>query len=873
MDPSRHRPATHRVDLHVRSLASNGPDGATPDAWSLPESCSHPRVLLDLLRERGMSLATLTDRDSLDGVRRLRDLADGREVFLSAQLTARFPDDGVQLPVTVLNLDEALFAELMALRRNVREFAARVHELGHPARGAHRVAAFVPDLLANRRNRSYGQRGALSIAHIEQALLLFEAFEVHSGARPVRHNALARQLVTALDPARIEELADRHGLLPLGTEPWRKALVGGSSDHTGLHAGRAWTTFPQLRTSTELPLSQQLVSAIHDRATDTGGQHGSAVSMAHAKAHLLLEMNRATGSDGPQIGPRVRLGRPAEALLRLALEPATLRRGEKLVFKSAALLQRLTRGHVPGIGPNAGRMDRALASEALTLLADKAFRRELDALTDGDERTWRLVGTLVDRLFARMLRRLTASRRRNPAALLHEVVGLSTSGLLLTAPYAISFVRQGADARLLRDVRERFDLQAEDRLALVTDTFFDVNGVARTIRRMIGEARRRGIPFTVVTALSAEEQAEHLQDPEVREWLTTGSLQVFTSPGNLDLPEYDGLKIRFVPILELLRFLADGGFTRMQISTPGTVGLTGLLAAKTLQIETSSTYHTSFPEYVGKYTGDLTLEELTWRFMLQVYDAVDEVVVPSRFVGNQLRERGLRNQRMLVLDRWVDTARFDPRLRSPEYWTRRGVPDAERVVKFVYVGRVGLEKNLQLVAEAYRGLRAERGDCHLIVIGDGPYRATMERELADLPTTFTGFLGGEELSRAIASADVKLFPSATDTWGNAPLEAQASGLPVIVSDQGGPQELMEPDVTGFRIPVHESGPLLDAMRRLMEPSLRTTMGAAARRFAEAGRVDAPFSAILDPTSLRPHVARPTLPTHRSATRVAAPTAC
>jgi hypothetical protein len=108
------------------------------------------------------------------------------------------------------------------------------------------------------------------------------------------------------------------------------------------------------------------------------------------------------------------------------------------------------------------------------------------------------------------------------------------------------------------------------------------------------------------------------------------------------------------PFLDLLKFLQESGFTKMQISTPGTIGLAGLLAAKLLQIETSSTYHTSFPEYVENYTRDISLEALTWKYMILFYHSVDEVVVPSKFIARLLHERGLRNRKLLILDRWVD---------------------------------------------------------------------------------------------------------------------------------------------------------------------------------------------------------------------------
>jgi glycosyltransferase involved in cell wall biosynthesis len=318
----------------------------------------------------------------------------------------------------------------------------------------------------------------------------------------------------------------------------------------------------------------------------------------------------------------------------------------------------------------------------------------------------------------------------------------------------------------------------------------------------------------------------------------------------LDFPEYDGLQIRFPPLLELLKYVQEQGFTKMQISTPGTVGLAGLLVAKTLQIETAATYHTNIPEYVENYTRDVSLEALAWKYMMLFYHAMDEVIVPSRATGKLLHKRGLRRRKILLLDRWVDIYRFHPRFRTSGYWKSYGIHDEDTVVKFIYIGRIGVEKNLQLIASAYRQLCQTRLDVHLIIVGEGPYRHEFEKSMAGLPVTFTGVLKGTELSRAIASADVKLFPSTTDTWGNAPLEAQASGLPVIVSDSGGPPELMVDGITGFKIQGRDIQGLYDAMVTLMDAPTRVRMGQMARSFAEINKVEEPFTAILDSEAYR-----------------------
>ena len=163
------------------------------------------------------------------------------------------------------------------------------------------------------------------------------------------------------------------------------------------------------------------------------------------------------------------------------------------------------------------------------------------------------------------------------------------------------------------------------------------------------------------------------------------------------------------------------------------------------------------------------------------------------------------------------------------------------------MGRVSREKSLELLAEAFRALVDDGADVSLAVIGDGPYRGEMEQALSGYPALFTGYLQGEELQRAYASADLFVFPSATDTFGNVVLEAQASGLPVIVSDAGGPRELMIDGETGSVFPAGDKGEFLATLRRLtVERSKLPLMGKKARIFTlEKGPVAADtYSTIL-----------------------------
>ena len=149
----------------------------------------------------------------------------------------------------------------------------------------------------------------------------------------------------------------------------------------------------------------------------------------------------------------------------------------------------------------------------------------------------------------------------------------------------------------------------------------------------------------------------------------------------------------------------------------------------------------------------------------------------------------------------------------------------------LFVGRVSREKDLDWLATGYRKLRARRDDVHLVIVGDGPHRADLEQML-DGSASFTGFLQGQELARTIASSDLFLFPSTTDTLGRAVLEAQACGIPAVVRDAGGARECLQPGVSGVVVPVGDDEGYWAAVETLIDDKqARGRMSQAAREFA------------------------------------------
>jgi glycosyltransferase involved in cell wall biosynthesis len=827
-----------RVDLHIHSCASNVTDYYTANLLAIPESYPDPVETYHELKLQGMTLVTLTDHNTIDGVKELLD-AGLPGVFVSAEMTATFPEDGCNIHVNVANVSEQQFAEVNRLRGNVFEMVAYLDEqIANESAAPNRVAYWMNHPLMSTQNRPYGREGALAAEHIEKALLLFNIIEVRNGSRTRSLNEFTHRLVSSLDRDTIERLANRHGLAPKGETPWLKAIVAGSDDHGGINRGRTWTEFDVLRERPATP--NDLVDSIRARRTRPGGAHGGPITLAHAMLKLLYVGSRARSR--PKGQRTFSLGGPTQSLLRFVFDSCSLSVREKAAFKLGLVVNRVLDRVVPGRTAQ-GTFEEVLTGQTRALLADSTFREALSREARTDDRIFLVVSTLVNRVFQRYVARLASGDPSNVVNAIKDVVALASSNVFASLPYLVSFMAHSSDRLLVRDVSRRFHLDQGARLVLVTDTFFEVNGVAGTIKKMIAEAERRGIDLTVVTCLDEHEREELCRPAEVRRLVESGRLVILSSIATMDLPQYEGLKIRIPSLIELLRFLQEGGFSKMQVSTPGTVGLAGLVAAKLLQMETSSTYHTSFPEYVENYTRDVSLEALAWNYMIAFYHSVDEVIVPSKFIATLLHARGLRKRKLLILDRWVDTERFHPKRRLESYWRAWGVPD--KSVKLLYVGRLGVEKGLEVAADAFRALLATHPNARLVIVGDGPYRHELERRLAGTPATFTGLLQGEELAHAFASADAMIFPSTTDTWGNVVLEAQASGLPVVVTDKGGPHELIINGVTGLMVKGHDPAALGAALRTLMDKATRLRMGRAAREFTVANRVDEPYSAILD----------------------------
>lgn len=361
------------------------------------------------------------------------------------------------------------------------------------------------------------------------------------------------------------------------------------------------------------------------------------------------------------------------------------------------------------------------------------------------------------------------------------------------------------------------------RLALFTDTYApQVNGVSRTLERLV-QAVEAGGGVVRVETVEDPEATPHARE---RRW----SSSPFWA--------YPQLRMSVPKRAAVLRGLRAFRPTLVHAATPFGVGLAGRRAARTLGVPLVTSYHTSFSEYLRHYKLS-ALDAVAWPFLRWFHNAGARTFAPSRMVAADLVARDFRNVR--VWGRGVDPLRFHPRFRSDVMRAAMGA--GERDIVVAYVGRLAPEKGIHVALDGLRQVMAASGDCVRIAIaGDGPDEARC-RAMAPRGTWFAGALRGQALSQFYASADLFVFPSTTETFGNVVLEAMASGLPVIGPDVGATLELANAD-TAQLFRGGDAASLAEAVHRLVgDASRRAQLRRAGLDVAAARTWDAIWVAL------------------------------
>lgn len=337
------------------------------------------------------------------------------------------------------------------------------------------------------------------------------------------------------------------------------------------------------------------------------------------------------------------------------------------------------------------------------------------------------------------------------------------------------------------------------RVSLVTETFPpEINGVAMTLGRLVEGLQARDHQVQLIRPRQGLET-----NPE-----SVDNLEQVLRPG-FPIPRYAGLNMGLPAKGMLGRLWATHRPDIVHIATEGPLGWSALGAARKLRIPVISGFHTNFHSYSRHY-GFGWLKKPIHAYLRKFHNQTGMTLVPTLGLCRELSAAGYRN--VEVLARGVDTRLYHPARRDAALRREWGI--AEDGLAVLYVGRIAPEKNLALLTRTFAAIAAQRPDARLIMVGDGPELAALRQTQPGY--VFRGARIGEDLARHYASADLFIFPSTTETFGNTLTEAMASGLACVSYDYAAAAEHLRHGRNGVKAPLHDEAAFIDQARWLAE---------------------------------------------------------
>ena len=811
-DPVVEAPLVTRMDAHCHSHASDKPVMAAAGVIGCPECYSEPEAVFDQAIARGMDLVTITDHDTIAGAMELVERGFERFV-VGEEVSVKFPEDKCLLHVLVWGLTPELHEEIEThgLRDDVYAMAAwvRQRDLAH---------AFAHPL--------YVQNGRLTRWHVERAALLFRGFETTNGAHSDPINQAIRRFLDHLTPERMERLSAHHGVEPVWPEAWRKTRTGGSDDHALLNVGRTWTQIPTAAGKVTDP--RVFWRRAMSFESDSGGLGGHSALLAHQLSTVGAHyFSRRLYDRRTPVGKYV----SAKLLRFFGVDVPSPSKKKVAAYKVAQKVWlKRKRKSLPVV-----RALRSNMRDVLEQYPNLRARLDSDTWADGTavsqhEEMADFAQDMIEALSRAMAPGATRAFRKRDAGQISEYLVSYATLMAAQMPYLVSLFYQNKERNFL----DKFEHEAAEpgsgvsvlerpmKVSLFTDTLADINGVSRFIQNVAEASIATGSDLEVITSTK-------LECPGLP------NIKNFDPAFSAKMPKYDNLDMVLPPIMRILRHVDKHQPDVIHISTPGPVGCVGFIAAKMLRVPVLGVYHTDFPAYIDRLFDDHAFTKMTEKFMRGFYKPFSAIFTRSDDYVRSLTALGLPADKIVRLMPGFDASQFHPRFRDESVWDRVGV--AREGVKVLYCGRVSVEKNLPMLVHVWkkaRKLAEARGvEAQLVVVGDGPYRQKMARELAGKGVHFLGFRHGEELSTIYASSDLFVFPSTTDTLGQVVMESQGSALPVIVTDVGGPKEVVEDGETGFVLAADDHGAWAETIADLVcDHQRRRAMGAAAHEYMQ-----------------------------------------
>ena len=623
---------SYRADLHVHSRFSDTSANAGIRALRSAESYTDPLELYEALRARGMDFVTITDHNTLAGSLAIAHLPG---TFLSTEFDTWFPEDEVRVHVVALGIDEATFAEAQEARASVHDLVACLRKAGATHYLAHPL---------------FDMTGRMTPETVERMLLLFNVLEGRNGARTSRCNGLLRAIVAALTPEQLSTMAQRHGIEPYGETPWRKTLTGGSDDHSGLFSASAFTAAAGDGTAAGF------VGAVGAGDCEPGGADGDARLLAHS----------IYAASFWRIREILRLDEHETRRRALGL----LRKGFGRIGRDVPVLEKTIQGvrsMAPGLyrdgNPRGPAWEALLEREIGSLVVDPDGINAVDA-KELNRRLFAVAQRLADDVVSLHLRPLM-----DPAArpgLKRRLQSMYAVGMVtfLELPYYIAWSVQSRDRAVQEQLRAYFLGERRhglrEKVAVLCSARCVVAAEQLTAEAPGGVAATAGSP----------------DDPAARPDILV-TLLTYSSgapPAGPDAVDFRALAWRpslngdgptwvVPPVVEVVDYLEEEGFSALHTDSTGGPGLLAVAAARLLHLPLTGAVDPRDLESPRPAAG--LKGRLRHRYKLWFYAQLDDAYAPTRAVARALVAGGLDPERVTVLPGPAEAPKASPDAPAP----------------------------------------------------------------------------------------------------------------------------------------------------------------------------------------------------------------
>lgn len=730
--------------MHVHTKYSERPSEWLLQKIGTSESYTDPFYLYNTaINKRGMDLVVITDHNRIDGALQLEKKYPDR-VIVGVESTTYFPENGCKIHLLLYDIREEQFRKIQQIRDNIYNLRDYIKE--------ENIAHSVAHATFNINNR-------LTIDEIKKLILLFDNFEVINGGRNPLNNMVLKDILDNLTPSDINNLSKKYDIMPFSENSWIKGYTGGSDDHAGIFIGKTYTV------SKEAVDKKTFIEALKNKKTYAEGRENNFEGFAFTIYKVAYEFAKSKST----------------YFAKSALSEFTeyIFEKERLSFFDKMRLRKFRH--------SLRKNDNSFTRSFIEIIDDLDKIHTLD-IDEKIDYLYDKVALIVDQYMASVLKSIDTDLKNFNLVDIVKTLSSSFPGILLATPFLSSFKFMYQDRTLLNKLQKSFnkniDKKSEKKILWFTDTLVDLNGVSTTLRTIANKANKENYNLLLFASLKKGESNEILPK----------NVKIIKPIYDFTLPYYKSLIIKVPSLLNVLKEVYRYNPTEIYISTPGPMGFIGIMMAKLLNIPSINIYHTDFAEEVDKITDDKHIVRIVDSYMKWFYNLSSNLLVPTYEYINILKERGYNTENIGIFRRGVDLKKFSFAKIKKDY--------KQDQIQLLYSGRISKDKNLEFLFKVVSKLESKtKYDFVLYIAGDGPDFEEYKNKYASKKIKFLGRLLHSEINNIYSNSHIFLFPSTTDTFGMAVLEAQASGLPALVSKVGGPKEIIKENVTGYALDI------------------------------------------------------------------------